>query len=151
MYRGGGRQQEKYGPSSRLKVRVTLEDIYNGKQIPVSFRERITDLIRLPTQEWSCVLIAEAVVLMIQMMCTSANVATVTGRSLRLDNLDLASFSNSKELAPIAMVREEESNPSAMCAREIELLEAWTSLVSSLRKESLMVMNINSKRQLMNS
>lgn len=36
-YRGGGRrqQQEQTGPSAKLKIRVTLEDIYNGKEIPV--------------------------------------------------------------------------------------------------------------------
>jgi len=35
----GRRQEEQKGPSAKLKLRVTLEDIYNGKEIPVINRE----------------------------------------------------------------------------------------------------------------
>ena len=39
MFFGGGQQrhEEKKGPSVTLKVRVTLEDVYNGKELEVTY------------------------------------------------------------------------------------------------------------------
>jgi DnaJ-class molecular chaperone len=31
------RQQEQVGPSAKLKIKLTLEDIYNGRELPVTY------------------------------------------------------------------------------------------------------------------
>ena len=40
-YRGGGRQQEQTGPSINLKIRVTLEELYLGKEQEVTYNRKI--------------------------------------------------------------------------------------------------------------
>ncbi|CDW83960.1 domain containing protein [Stylonychia lemnae] len=41
--RGGGRrqQQEQTGPSAKLKIRITLEDVYNGKEYPITYNRMV--------------------------------------------------------------------------------------------------------------
>lgn len=42
---GGGRrqhqQQEQVGPSAKIKIKVTLDDIYNGRQLPITYNRMV--------------------------------------------------------------------------------------------------------------
>jgi len=76
------------------------------------------------------------------MMFKSVLNAKVKVLSLKLRDLVLVLFSNSKRLAHLAMVKEGKSLRSAMFAMEINKLKALMSSLYSLRKESKMVTNM---------
>ena len=47
---------------------MSLEDIYNGREMPVRRFQLLTSLVRSLTTKWEYALIAEVVVLMLQKM-----------------------------------------------------------------------------------
>jgi DnaJ-related protein SCJ1 len=39
--RGGGGHQEQTGPSARMRITLTLEDIYRGKEMEVTYTRQV--------------------------------------------------------------------------------------------------------------
>jgi hypothetical protein len=119
------RQEEKVGPNARIKIRLNLEDIYNGKQMPV--RSCQFNINRLHTTRGQSALIVDGPVLSTLMMFRCALIAKVKDRLLKLDALDLVSYSSSRDNAHTAAVKERQSDQNAMFAKVTVKLELLTS------------------------
>jgi hypothetical protein len=109
------------GPSAKIKVKVTLEDIYTGREIPVSFSNETT--YRLPTIVWSSAHIVEEVELIILRMFKFALSVMEPVLLLRPRDLGQALSNNSKRHALLAMEKERKLHLSAMCVTEISKLK----------------------------
>ncbi len=143
VIRGGGqRQQEQVGPSAKIKIRLGLEDIYNGKEIPVySSNPFNLNYFRWPITEWFCVPIAEEAVQTTQRTWMFVRLVEVQVQWLRLNAWVQASSSNSREPAILAMVKAGNSPLLVMFAMAKNRSEAWMNSVSLSRRVFLMVMN----------
>lgn len=106
------------GPNARIKIKLSLEDIYNGREMPVK-EPLMSHHFRLLTIRCLSALIAEVLVQMTLRMFMCASTVMVKDRSLKLRDWVRASCSSSREPALIAMDKERSCTQLAMYAEVI--------------------------------
>lgn len=106
------------GPNARIKIKLSLEDIYNGREMPVK-EPLMSHLFRLLTIRCQSALTAEVLVQMILRMFTCASTVMVKVKSQKLRDWVLGSCNSSREPALIATDKERSCTQLAMYAEVI--------------------------------